>query len=71
MDFDFNKSTVISFFNKANVVSWLLTCWYITNKTNLIITTEMSVVFVYYAHKDVICIHVHNPLKSGDSVYFL
>ena len=31
------------------------TCWYIiTNKINLIITTEMSVVFVYYAHKMVI-----------------
>ena len=43
--------------NKANVVSWLLTCtcWYIiTNKSNLIIITEMSVVFVYYAHKVVI-----------------
>ena len=41
--------------NKANVVSWLFTCWYIiTNKSNLIITTEMSVVFVYYAHKMVI-----------------
>ena len=55
MDFYFNISTVISYFNKANVVSWLLTCWYIiTNKSNLIITTEMSVVFVYYAHKMVI-----------------
>ena len=29
--------------------------WYIiTNKSNLIIITEMSVVFVYYAHKVVI-----------------
>ena len=55
MDFDFNISTVISYFNKANVVSWLFTCWYIiTNKSNLIITTEMSVDFVYYAHKMVI-----------------
>ena len=34
---------------------FLRVCWYmITNKSNLIITTEMSVVFVYYAHKVVI-----------------
>ena len=47
-------------------------CLYIiSNKSNLIITTEMSVVFVYYAHTYVTCVHVHNPLISCDSVYLL
>ena len=72
MDFDVIKSTVISCFNKAsyfNVVSWLLTwCWYIiTNKTNLIMTTEMSVVFVYYAHKDVICVTILEDQHNTNS----